>query len=87
MKGRNPSVAPQTIAAIAATSSRPKDAARIVNAAAAMPTIPAASASMPSIRLTRFASAAIQMTVIGQPIQPRSNELTTGSEIEWKRIP
>jgi hypothetical protein len=53
------------IAASAAASARAKDAARISNQPAAIATIQDASESIPSIRLTRLASAAIQKTVSG----------------------
>ena len=50
---RNASVEPHTIADTAAASMRPNDADRIANEAAAIATIPAASESIPSLRLTR----------------------------------
>ena len=47
--------------------------ARSANEKAAIETIPAASASIPSIRFTRFASATIQTIVIAAAKIPKSD--------------
>ena len=52
---------------------------RIAYEHAAMATMPAASPSIPSIRFTRFATAAIQMIVTGYATQPRSWSPTMGN--------
>ena len=51
---------------------RPKDTASSAKDAAAIATIPAASASMPSMRFTRFATSAIHRSVIGTAATPKS---------------
>ena len=80
-------MAPQTIAASAAASARANEAARIANEPAAIATIPDASESIPSIRLTRFASAAIQKIVSGYAAQPRSKFPISGSPTFFHVIP
>ena len=75
-------MAPQTMAASAAASARPKDTASSANAPAAIATMPAASPSMPSIRFTRLARKAIHRTVTGYEAQPRLSEPITG-RLRW----
>ena len=57
---------------------RPNDTASSANDADAIATIPAASASMPSMRFTRFATSAIHSSVIGTAAGPKSMIPTNG---------
>ena len=60
---RNARQAPASAAARIAASARPSDAAMIAKVVAPMPTTPAASPSMPSVKLMMFTMATNQMTV------------------------
>ena len=82
---RNPNAAPATIAQMAAASVRPSDAERIANVSAEIPQKPAASPSMPSMKLTMLAIATIQSTVSGYCHQPRSKTPSNGS-VTWSMV-
>ena len=56
---------PATIAKMAAASSRPREAERIAKVVAAIAQNPAASPSIPSMKLTMLAIATIQTIVTG----------------------
>ena len=74
--------APARAAAMMAGSLRPSEAARIANVVAPRPLIPAASPSIPSVKLIMFTRATNQSTVSGYCAGPRSPTPRNGS-VMW----
>ena len=85
LKTRKAAQAPASDAARIAGSARPSDAARIAKVVAPRPVMPAASPSMPSVKLIMFTRATNQRIVSGYWAQPRSPTPTNGS-VTWSIV-
>ena len=85
LKTRKATQAPASDAAMMAGSARPSEAARIAKVVAPSPVMPAASPSIPSVKLIMFTSATNQRIVRGYCAQPRSPTPRNGS-VMWSMV-